>query len=419
LNLITAVDPKWPEGYLSFFKDRLISNSRLSRASIESGLAKYILTKPFTGHKWRPLYLEDILGQDPESSKDRKLSTKTLADVVEALIGAAYQDGGLSKACKCISLFIHEQSWPDMDECRKTLYSLQPETSTLPSTLAPLEEILGYRFIKKSLLVEAMTHASFVTGDNQRCLERLEFIGDSVLDYVIVTRLFSADPPLKHDQMHLLKTAMVNGDFLAFISFESGVHREEAVVTDELKVETRVVTTPLWKFMRHASTAIGLEQTMTAKRHQEVREDIRAAMETGTHYPWALLAKLQARKFFSDIVEALLGAVWVDSGSLEVCGGVVERLGILPYLERILRDGVEVQHPKEVLGKFAVAETVRYETEVIVNSEGDREFACNVHVGSRIVTRVEGGVSKEEVKTKAATEAVRILRMEMNAMDLD
>lgn len=419
MKLITDADPGWPEGYLSFFKDRLISNSRLSRACIEKGLAKYILTKRFTGHKWRPLYLDDMSRQDDGSHKDRKLSTKTLADVVEALIGAAYKDGGLVKACKCISVFIDEQSWPDIDECRQLLYKMQPETSTQRSILTPLEELIGYSFQKQSLLFEALTHASFVTGLGQRTLDRLEFIGDAVLDNIIVTMLFAVDPPLPHDQMHLLKTAMVNGDFLAFVSFETGLHKDELVVTDDLEVETKDVVTPLWKFMRHAMTAIGVEQAATAQRHLELRGDIRAAMETGTHYPWALLAKLQAKKFFSDVVEALLGAVWVDSGSLEVCKGLLDRLGITPYLERLIRDGVEVQHPKEVLGKCAVAETVRYEVEVVEKSNGGREFACNVHVGNRIVARVDGGVSKEEVKAKGATEAVRILTTVTNEMDLD
>jgi len=47
-----------------------------------AGLDSFIITKPFTGHKWRPIYIEDILEVGPETNK-RELSTKVLADVVE------------------------------------------------------------------------------------------------------------------------------------------------------------------------------------------------------------------------------------------------------------------------------------------------------------------------------------------------
>lgn len=77
-----ATYPLWHEGYLSAKKDRVVSNSRLSRAAIEAGLDSFIVTKPFTGHKWRPIYIEDILEVGSDTKK-RELSTKVLADVVE------------------------------------------------------------------------------------------------------------------------------------------------------------------------------------------------------------------------------------------------------------------------------------------------------------------------------------------------
>lgn len=398
---------------MSFFRDRLIANSRLSRAALEKGLAKFILTKPFTGQKWRPLYVDDIIEQGTHSiTPDRRLSTKTLADVVESLIGAAYQDGGIAKATSCISLFLGELQWKQVDENRESLFLMTQRKDRLPAVLAPLEELIGYSFQKKALLMEAMTHASYVADTENRSLERLEFLGDAMLDNIIVTKLFAVEPPLSHHQMHMLKTATVNSDFLAFVVLEYGLHRPQAVITDDGELEERDVFLPLWKFMRHASIAIGLEQDAMVARHKNMRDDILAAMEHGTHYPWALLARLQAKKFFSDVFEALLGAVWVDSGSMDTCAGIASRFGILPYLDRMLRDGVHVQHPKEELGKWAVTETVTYDIKVEEGSDGGREYACGVRVGSRLVVEVDGGVSREEVKTKAAEQAVRILTKE-------
>jgi dsRNA-specific ribonuclease len=122
---LTAEFPLWHEGYLSAKKDRLVSNSRLCRAALESGLDRFIITKPFTGLKWRPMYTEDLL-QKPRN-ETRQLSSKVLADVVEALIGAAMVDGGISKALACLKVFLPEQSWHPLETRRLFLYQRASE----------------------------------------------------------------------------------------------------------------------------------------------------------------------------------------------------------------------------------------------------------------------------------------------------
>ncbi|KAL7809098.1 P-loop containing nucleoside triphosphate hydrolase protein [Trichoderma gracile] len=411
-----AEKPDYPEGYLSYWRDRLISNSRLYKAALEFGLPRFIVTKPFTGQKWRPLYLDDVLQQgDGATPEKRKLSTKTLADVVEALIGASYVDGGLTKAVTCISTFVPEGSWTSVDADRESLFARMPEDEPLPPPLEPLEKLIGYTFQKKALLMEALTHASYAADAGKRSLERLEFIGDAVLDNIIVTKLFKLKPELPHFRMHTLKTGLVNGDFLAFMTMEHGVQlAADPVVTEDNAVKTPETVSHLWSFMRHASFPIAIEQNEMRKRHAALRERILEAMEKDDHYPWALLAALSPKKFCSDLFEAVLGAVWIDSGSLAACEAMVAQFGIIKYMDRLLRDEVHVQHPKEELGMWANTETVTYELEVKESEEsaGEREFFCKVLVGEREVVVVRGGVSKEEVKTKGATEALRILREE-------
>lgn len=92
LKLCTSIQlmaeyPLWYEGLLSAKKDLIVSNSRLTKAAIESGLDKFIIVKQFNGQKWRPLYVEDMVGFKQVSK--RNMSSKVVADVVEALIGAA------------------------------------------------------------------------------------------------------------------------------------------------------------------------------------------------------------------------------------------------------------------------------------------------------------------------------------------
>ncbi|KAL6790478.1 P-loop containing nucleoside triphosphate hydrolase protein [Trichoderma sp. SZMC 28013] len=421
---VAAQYPDYPEGYLSHKRDRLISNSRLYKTAINYRLPRFLITKPFTGQKWRPLYLDAILQEEDTEAPiaNRKVSTKTLADMVEALIGVSYIDGsldgglkgGLHKAVKCLSTFLPETNWTSVEEDRHIMFDRVPEGEPLPSTLEPVERLIEYSFQKKALLIEALTHASFAAEMGKRSFERLEFIGDAILDNIIVTKLFDVKPELPHFRMHTLKTGMVNGDFLAFMTMEHGLKSTEPTVGEDGNVKTVETISYLWSFMRQNSEPIVVERKETMKRHAALREEILDAMENGTHYPWALLAALNPKKFFSDVFEAILGAVWVDSGSMDACKAIADRFGLLKYLDRLLRDEVHVQHPKEELGKWANTETVTYELDMRESEQNaaEKEFFCKVLVGKREVVAVRGGINKEEVKTKAATEAMKILERE-------
>ncbi|KAL8397756.1 hypothetical protein RB594_004458 [Gaeumannomyces avenae] len=460
---------EYPEGYLSLVKDRIVSNSRLCRAAVKFGLDRFIITKQHTLRGWKRV-LEAMEAQ-------RDLSTKTLADVVEALIGAALIEGGMDKALRCISLFLPDEEWRSLELGRQILYQAAPKSvKKLPVTMRPVEGLLGYTFRNKALLVEALTHSSYsVPGSETGCLERLEFLGDSILDSVVVEKLFAVGggdgdgdnsrPPLAHTDMHLLRTAMVNGDFLAFLTMEwrtpataqykvrggkrkrygSEDYGDEHAMGENEEGETLKVEQserpglPLWTFMRHGSGDLTPEQQQTARRHAALAGQIRRAMQSGGRYPWDLLARLRAAKVYSDVFEAVIGAVWVDSGSLDVCSGVAERAGILPYLRRCIADGVKILHPKEELGRLAVSDKVTYlvrevdpwqqlhwrplsslsssssssmttaEDEEDINAlEQDRLFECAVLVGKRRVATVSDGVSREEAKTRAAGVAVRL-----------
>ncbi|KAG6039717.1 hypothetical protein E4U41_002156 [Claviceps citrina] len=410
---VLAMHPDWPESFLTFCKDRIVSNSRLSRAAIETRLARFILTKSFTGQKWRPMYLANYDPGLAAAEPPRKMSTKTLADVMEALIGASYVDGGIAKAQACISLFVNEVPWRDVAENRNVFYARARDQVVLSPELQQLEELVGYRFTKRSLLLEAMTHPSCYFSHETRSYQQLEFLGDAVLDYIIVRRLYAVTPPLDHFRMHILKTAMVNGDFLAFLCLNYRKPRTETVVTADLQViEKEATPLALWNFMRHSSEPIGVEQAAVRKRFEALRTDVLAALAGGDHYPWALLARLQAKKFYSDIVESVLGAIWVDSGSVEECEAFLERLGLLSYLDRLVRDGVEARHPKELIGMYAVTQTVTYSIGLHGPEGGEQRYTCRVSVGSDVVAEVFDGLTKEEVKTKAAYEAVRAMDRE-------
>jgi hypothetical protein len=101
-------------------------------------------------------------------------------------------------------------------------------------------------------------------------------------------------------------------------------------------------------------------QLEASKSHQELRDEINSVWATGSHYAWAMLSRLSAPKFYSDIVESLLDAVYIDHGSLDACEGIVEKMGNLHYLRRVIRDKVHNLHPQEELGVLVDAEKVEY-----------------------------------------------------------
>ena len=59
------------------------------------------------------------------------------------------------------------------------------------NNLAELENIIGYKFKDKSLLRLALTHSSYANEHNLECNERMEFLGDAVLELSMSKHLYS------------------------------------------------------------------------------------------------------------------------------------------------------------------------------------------------------------------------------------
>ncbi|KAK0674582.1 putative dicer-like protein [Cercophora samala] len=441
----TAQYLHFPEGFLSASKDKIVSNYRLCNAAKDFGLARYIITAGHTTDKWRPKFVEDHLelanNPPPNEPKTRQMSTKTLADVVEALIGASHISGGITKSLACISLFLPEAKWQTIDHGRQVLYDQAPDNETLPVNMRNLERLTGYTFSKKSLLIEAMTHPSYNVQDTRASLDRLEFLGDAILDYLVVESLFSlSDPltglPLENSKLHLLRTALVNADILGFLVMEWAVEEERidaevilpdatanpylppsrrtsssSVTAPEVNLVSTTAKFPLWSFLRYTSPEMAEAIISTSSRHAALRSEISEALHQGGEYPWSALTRLNAQKFYSDVFEALMGAVWVDSGDLGECRGLMDRIGITGVMERLNKEGVHCLHPKEELGLLAAGKGgVEY---VVEETEGG-EWECKVLIGEgegrEEVVRVGGARRGEEARVKGAEGAVRVLK---------
>jgi len=125
------------------------------------------------------------------------------------------------------------------------------EGDALPSpSLHDLENLLGYNFKNQDLLLQALTHRSYVNeneGEHFRNNESLEFLGDSVLGFLISSRIFQNHPELTEGELSKIKAYLVSaanlvrlaekiqlGDFIRLSRGEekTGGRTKRAIVVD-------------------------------------------------------------------------------------------------------------------------------------------------------------------------------------------
>ncbi len=90
--------------------------------------------------------------------------------------------------------------------------------------MTPLETALGYRFEDPALLEQALTHRSYASEHHDaEDNERLEFVGDAVLQLVVTEYLFITQPDLSEGQMAKVRAGCVNRVELAAVAREIGL----------------------------------------------------------------------------------------------------------------------------------------------------------------------------------------------------
>lgn len=416
---LCAQFPGWHEGYLSDAKHKIVSNAHLCRAARAQGLDEYIHTQPFAGHRWRPPIIWPMTGDMP-GSLQRDMSKKVLADVIEALIGASFldgEDGGEEhgKVKACLNTFLTSVSWNSPTENASHLQNLVPSGSQAFDNFGPLTEVTGYRFRKIILLIEALTHPSHPPIGIHGSYQRLEFLGDSILDFLVVEEMARRSVDIPHFKMHLIRAAVVNAHLLAFFCLGAGLEQQRSEITTDrasgaVKINTTGKKTYLWEFMKHSGKVELLQaQNACVKRYQELNASLQRALRIGRSHPWHLLLSFNAPKFFSDIIESILGAIFIDSkGDLKACKGFLEGIGLLRYLRRAMTGNVDMMHPKERLGTVAGNRKIRY---VLADKKVDGAvfYSSTVFVDDEAIAISTGEISRAAAETKAAENTIESL----------
>ena len=91
-----------------------------------------------------------------------------------------------------------------------------------PETIQRAEKLLGYTFQNKQLLKESLTHAS-IADNRLSSNERMEFLGDAVLDLVICEALYQQFPEYLEGELTKVKSAVVSRRTCAEVSVETGL----------------------------------------------------------------------------------------------------------------------------------------------------------------------------------------------------
>ncbi|KAD5802937.1 hypothetical protein E3N88_14297 [Mikania micrantha] len=313
--------PQKHEGQLTRMRQQMVSNMVLYQYALTKGLQSYIQADRFAPSRWAapgvlPVFDEDIKETDflsdqeisaitrtiteiydeddeledgeldeGDSSSYRVLSSKTLADVVEALIGVYYVEGG-KKAAN------HFMKWVgievDFDPVTEVEAQIRPPGSVPDSIIRSIdfdsiEGSLNFKFRDKSLLVEAITHASRPSS-GVSCYQRLEFVGDAVLDHLITKHLFFMYTDLPPGRLTDLRAAAVNNENFARVAVKHNLHVH----------------------LRHGSSALEKQQIRDFVKEVESEASKPGFNSFG-------LGDCKAPKVLGDIIESIAGAIFLDS----------------------------------------------------------------------------------------------------------
>lgn len=221
--------------------------------------------------------------------------------------------------------------------------------------LKKLESILGVSFADARYLLSAVTHRSYLNENRdakQEHNERLEFLGDAVLELVVTDFLFKTYPDKQEGGLTAIRAALVNTNTLASLS-----------------------------------TALGVNEFLLLSKGE--------AKDIG-----------RARQYIlANAFEAIVGAIYLDRGYSAAQNFVAREL--FPRTDEIVAKRLW-QDPKSRFQERAqdvTGITPSYRTLKEQGPDHDRTFTVGVFLGSECIAQGEGR-AKQEAEQKAAENAL-------------
>ncbi|GER31579.1 ribonuclease 3 family protein [Striga asiatica] len=222
-----------------------------------------------------------------------------------------------------------------------------------------VKSITGYTFRDPILLQQAFTHHSYEDG-SCASLERLAYVGDSVLNLLIAKEQYSLYPDLDPGRLTRLRAVNVDTEKLARVALKHDLH----------------------KLLCHNKILLSVQ----------IKEFTNAIVE----YPLHSSGLIDAPKVLADIVESLIGAIFIDSNSsLDTTWKVVKNL-----LEPIITPSDLPTHPVVKLRELCQRKGFTLEIRDFWKVSGEIEVVVD-----------------EDVVGKAKYSAKRVIAMNRAALD--
>ena len=209
-----------------------------------------------------------------------------------------------------------------------------------------MQQRLGYRFKSPELLLTALTHSSYAHEKGIADYERLEFLGDTVLQLVVTRHLFREYSHLREGQMTRVRAEVVRKETLAEVAGALGVGEALRLGKGEIHTGGRERTSILadameaiigavyedggWKsvrrlVMRHWRKMISDQAALPDARDAKTRlQEVLAAEDRAPEYRRSEEGPAHARRFRVEVW--VVDAAWADPAVAreETCQGVGE-----------------------------------------------------------------------------------------------
>ncbi|KAJ3234335.1 hypothetical protein HDU81_001491 [Chytriomyces hyalinus] len=382
-------NPSRDEGWLTRSRTALERNSNLMSASLAYRFPSSLLVNPLSRRTWAPPMRFPL---------SVRVSDKNTADIVEAVMGACIVASGIEGGGTALKQFFGHTYSVHMREYAPIMpYSMEASMALMNEMesevvqshnglVVSLHQKIGYKFKNPLLAVEALTHTSAlgIYDGLTTCFQRLEFLGDSILGFVVANELYKSPEHFDPGNLSALKDELVNNQYLSVISYKNGLHT----------------------LIKQASSPLAQEISNFGTRLAEAQKNAK----TGEFY-WHSLP--HAPKTVSDVLEAMIGAVFVDSGcDFEVAKNFVDRLIVQDFWDSFMTTGASIKGVANPTREMALyAENCGCDAFYVrmTQTPGEEENICTIEKHG-VVLATASASSKKLARRLAAVNVIPKLR---------
>ena len=230
--------PTTHENTLSTLKVQVVNNKKLQEIGLARQIWKYLHHERFDAANTKS-YLK-VDETEISDTLNQNARNKMVADAVEAIIGAFYVTSSEEFVLNVLEWFtIDMSSLKKFKTCPRYEYNdftndmtdtdINKMTKLLTKDIKQLESLLNYKFRNPLLYVEACSHNSYPKWLNRLTFanERLEFIGDAILEILITKELIRRNDDERYDHGNLsnMRTGIVNTYLFAVLAVSLDLHK--------------------------------------------------------------------------------------------------------------------------------------------------------------------------------------------------